>query len=318
MESSALPAAERTVRPPGPFCRRLLITEPGVVEIVAERLPAIGPNEVYARSVITGISHGTEIAWLRAQAAALRRNWDAERRIYTDVPGRDFPVAPGYETVARVSKVGADITAIRVGDLVCLDRPHADGHIVTAATATSGLLPAGVQAETAVFFTLVRVALGAVHDAALALGDAVAVVGLGTVGLLAAQMATLAGAQVIGIDRYPRRVMAAASLGIEAVAVNDHRATAAEVRRRTGQAGADAAIEASGSYTGLHEAIRSVRIGGRVATVASYHGDQHGLRLGEEYHRNRITLVSSMTVNGCPHPAHPAWTSSDSTAPPAS
>ena len=71
---------------------------------------------------------------------------------------------------------------------------------------------------------------------------------------------------------------------------------------------AEASIEASGSYTGLHEAIRCLRVGGRAATVASYHGEQPGLRLGEEYHRNRITLISSMTVNGCPQRGHPAWT----------
>jgi threonine dehydrogenase-like Zn-dependent dehydrogenase len=83
---------------------------------------------------------------------------------------------------------------------------------------------------------------------------------------------------------------------------------AAQVRELTGPAGADAAIEASGSYLGLHEAICCLRVGGRVATVASYHGDQPGLRLGEEYHRNRITLISSMTVNGCAQRQHPLWT----------
>lgn len=83
---------------------------------------------------------------------------------------------------------------------------------------------------------------------------------------------------------------------------------AATVREMAGPAGADAAIEASGSYHGLHEAIRCLRVGGRVATIASYHGDQLGLRLGEEYHRNRITVISSMTINGCDQRTHPLWT----------
>lgn len=68
------------------------------------------------------------------------------------------------------------------------------------------------------------------------------------------------------------------------------------------------AIEASGSYAGLHEAIRCLRVGGRVSTVTSNQGEQPGLRLGEEYHRNRITLISSMTINGCPQRGHPLWT----------
>lgn len=157
------------------------------------------------------------------------------------------------------------------------------------------------------FFTLARVALGGVHDAAISLGDRVVVVGLGTVGLLAAQMARRAGARVIGVDRFPLRTAAAEDLGITAILATPGADVAATVRDLAGAAGTDAAIEASGSYTGLHEAIRCLRVGGRVATVASYHGQQPGLRLGEEYHRNRITLVSSMTVNGCPQRQYPAW-----------
>lgn len=291
----------------GPACRRLLITRPGRVEVIAERLPPPGPTEVYVRTVLSGISHGTELAWLRGKAAALHRTWDPEQRMYRNGAGRDFPVAPGYETVARIAQLGDQVTGLRAGDLVCLDRPHADGHIIDAATATAGLLPDGVDPERAVFFVLARVALGAVHDAALSIGDTAVIVGLGTVGLLAAQQAQLAGANAIGVDRYPSRLAAAEHLGIDAIDAEADTDVAAEVRRRTGPVGADAAIEASGSYTGLHDAIRCLRVGGRVATVASYHGDQPGLRLGEEYHRNRITLISSMTVNGCPQRNHPAW-----------
>lgn len=292
----------------GPSCRRLLITAPGVVELVEEHLPPMGEYDVYARSVVSGISHGTEIAWLRGHATALHRTWDTERRFYSTGPGWDFPVAPGYETIARVAQAGASVTAIRIGDLIALDRPHADGHLIDQTTAVAGLLPEGLDAEQAVFFVLARVALGGVHDAALSLGERVVIFGLGTVGLLAAQQARIAGTQVVGVDQYVLRVAAAEALGIPTVLGTDGTDVAAQVRALIGPTGADAAIEASGSYTGLHEAIRCLRIGGRVATVASYHGAQPGLRLGEEYHRNRITLISSMTINGCPQRGHPSWT----------
>lgn len=291
----------------GVLCQRLMFTAPGRVELIAERLSEPGTGEVCARTLVSGISHGTEMAWLRGEAAALHRTWDSERRIYLDGQGRDFPVAPGYETVAKVVDVGSDVTGIAVGDLVYLDRPHADGHIIDAPTAHSGLIPAGAPAERAVFWPLARVALGGVHDAGVQLGETVVVIGLGTVGLLAVQLAKLAGAtKVIGVDHYPLRLQAADTFGADVVdaAVDD---IADRVRRMAGPAGADAVIEASGSYRGLHQAIRCCRVGGRVATVASYHGEQPGLRLGEEYHRNRISLISSMTVNGCPHRRYPAW-----------
>ncbi|WP_207386947.1 zinc-binding dehydrogenase [Frankia sp. Cppng1_Ct_nod] len=292
----------------GPPCRRLMITAPGVVELIEQRLPPLGEHDVYARTVLSGISHGTEIAWLKGSAAALHRTWDANRRFYLDGPGRDFPVAPGYESIGTVTQVGTAVTGVQVGDLIAIDAPHADGHLLTETAATAGLLPAGVSPEQTIFFILARVALGGVHDTALSVGETVAIVGLGTVGLLAAQLARLAGARVIGVDRFPRRLAAAEAFGVTTVLATSDTDVAAEIREVTGPAGADAAIEASGSYTGLHEAIRCLRIGGRVATVASYHGDQPGLRLGEEYHRNRITLISSMTINGCAQRQHPLWT----------
>lgn len=292
----------------GPPCRRLLITGPGTVELIEQRLPAVGEHDVYVRTVVSGISHGTEMAWLRGSAAALHRTWDAGRRIYLDGPGRDFPVAPGYESIGRVIQAGPAVTAVTAGDLIAVDGPHADGHLLTETTAAAGLLRAGNDPEQAVFFILARVALGGVHDAALALGETVVIMGLGTVGLLAAQQARHAGATVIGVDRFPLRVQAAEALGVSAILAARDTDVAARVREQAGSAGADAAIEASGSYAGLHEAIRCLRSGGRVATVASYHGDQPGLRLGEEYHRNRITLISSMTVSGCAQRTHPLWT----------
>lgn len=292
----------------GPPCRRLLITAPGTIELIEQSLPALTAHDVYARTIVSGISHGTEIAWLRGNAAAQHRTWDADRRFYLDGPGRDFPVAPGYESIGRITQTGTAVTRVHVGDLIAIDSPHADGHVLTETTAAAGLLPDGTDPEQAVFFILARVALGGVHDAALVLGETVVIVGLGTVGLLAIQQARHAGARVIGMDRFPLRVEAAQSLGAQAILVADDTDVAAQVRELTGPAGADAAIEASGSYRGLHEAIRCLRVGGRVATVASYHGDQPGLRLGEEYHRNRITLISSMTINGCAQRQHPLWT----------
>lgn len=278
------------------------------MELIEQQLPPVGEHDVYIRTIVSGISHGTEMAWLRGSAAALNRTWDAGRRIYLEGPGRDFPVAPGYESIGRVIHAGSAVTAVTAGDLIAVDGPHADGHLLTETTAAAGLLPVGTDPEQAVFFILARVALGGVHDAALALGETAVIMGLGTVGLLAAQQARHAGAAVIGVDRYPLRVQAAESLGVPAILATGHTDVAAQVREQAGPGGADAAIEASGSYAGLHEAIRCLRVGGRVATVASYHGDQPGLRLGEEYHRNRITLISSMTVNGCAQRTYPLWT----------
>ena len=47
--------------------RGLMITAPGEVTITAEPVPRPGADQVLARSVVTGISHGTELTWYRAR-----------------------------------------------------------------------------------------------------------------------------------------------------------------------------------------------------------------------------------------------------------
>ena len=63
------------------------------------------------------------------------------------------------------------------------------------------------------------------------------------------------------------------------------------------------AIETSGTTAGLHDAIAAAGLGGRVVTVGFYQGGAPELRLGEEWHHNRLDMVSSMGAWGAPHRA---------------
>ena len=45
----------------------------------------------------------------------------------------------------------------------------------------------------------------------------------------------------------------------------------------------------------------------RVVAVGFYQGGAGALRLGEEWHHNRLDMVSSMGAWGAPHRAYPAW-----------
>lgn len=71
--------------------------------------------------------------------------------------------------------------------------------------------------EFAAFVTLGAIALHGFRLAEAQIGERVAVVGLGLVGLLAGQIAAAAGCQPFGIDLDPQRVALAASLGLQAV-----------------------------------------------------------------------------------------------------
>jgi threonine dehydrogenase-like Zn-dependent dehydrogenase len=109
----------------------------------------------------------------------------------------------------------------------------------------------------------------------------------------------------VAVDALAPRLDAARAYG--AVAALDAAAPAApELRRLTGGRGADVAIEISGSYRALHEAIRSVAVGGRVVAAGFYQGEGVGLRLGDEFHHNQVQVVASQ-IGGVPPALAGRW-----------
>lgn len=282
--------------------REVLFTAPDVVEVrSAEDVPP-GRGEVKVKTLLSGISHGTELNLLRGTAPGFHRRWNSLDRIFEDAtPHKRYPVAPGYESVAVVVSLGLGVHGISLGSLVWLDRPHKTGHVIPAAEARAGLLSPSMTPERGIFCALARVALGAVHDAAIKVGDRVAVVGLGAIGLLCVQLARMNGAlDVFALDRAPRRLKMAERFGAIPVEISHQRSGRSH-------SGADVVLETSGQYRGLQLAIACCAVGGSVVTVSSYQGTGRDLNLGEEYQRNRIALLSSMTVNGAPHRCHPHW-----------
>jgi len=66
------------------------------------------------------------------------------------------------------------------------------------------------------------------------------------------------------------------------------------------------AIELSGSDRALHEATRCVVVDGTVVASGFYQGGATHLRLGEEFHHNRVRIVASQ-ISGTPLALGPRW-----------
>jgi threonine dehydrogenase-like Zn-dependent dehydrogenase len=274
------------------------------------------PGEVRLRSVLSGVSHGTEMNLYRGASPFDSRTFDPELRAFVPADGApdDDPRTVGYEMVSRVVEVGPGVEHVGCDDLVHTGTPHQDRTIVSLAELKRfgyplAVLPAGADPRPALFVSLGSVALQAIHDARIKVGDTVAVSGLGAIGLLVVQLAVRNGAErVIALDPAPARRELAASFGAtDVLDPTGQAAVGALVKRVNGGRGVDTAIETAGVAAALHGAIGSVTVGGRIVSVGYYQGDAVGLRLGEEWHHNRPTMVSSMGVWGCPHRDHPAW-----------
>lgn len=130
-------------------------------------------------------------------------------------------------------------------------------------------LPAGVSPEEGAFATIGAIAMQALRQAGVALGETVAVIGLGLLGQIAVQLLHAAGCRVIGIDIDERRIERARSFGILAGFHPDADDVAGQVRRLTGGVGADATLITAGGKSNrpVELAAEIARDRGRVVDV---------------------------------------------------
>ena len=298
--------------------QEMLLTAPRTLALSSYAEAPLAPREVRAEAVLSALSHGTELSLYRGTSAFGEKRFDPELRLFVPDPVQDaYPMTLGYEWLGRVSEVGVEVGEFQVGDLVHLPLPHRETHTFAVDARVGqgvlGHLPNGLQPEQAVLLETTGIALQAVHDARVKVGDRVLVFGLGALGLLAVQLARLAGAAWVGaVDPLAVRRELAVQLGADltldpaAVDVGLEVKTTDDLKSVNGR-GADVAIEFSGNYAALHQAMRSVRPAGVVVAAGFYQGGGSALRLGEEWHHNRLTMVSSMRGWGNPHRDYPAW-----------
>src|SRR5215208_7562786 len=284
----------------------LLLIEPRSIAVHPYGEKPLAASEVRAEAIVSGLSHGTELALFRGVSPFDGKRFDTDLRVFVDDTARAaYPMGLGYEWVGAVTETGAEVQAPRVGDLVHLALPHRETHTFSVDDDRKPLtpLPADLDPERGALLSSATIALQAIHDARVKVGDTVAVFGLGAFGLLAVQLARLSGVGwIAGVDPIAGRRELALRLGADVVFDPSAADAGREVKLAAGQGGVDTAIEFSGRYSALHDALRSARLAGTVVAAGFYVGGASGeLRLGEEWHHNRLTLVSSMSGWGAPH-----------------
>jgi predicted dehydrogenase/threonine dehydrogenase-like Zn-dependent dehydrogenase len=131
----------------------------------------------------------------------------------------DQPMTLGYSSAGTIVALGKNMQGFKVGQRVACAGAgyavHAEYNIVPRNLITP--LPKNVDFESAAFTTLGAIAMQGFRLAEPQLGENVAIIGLGLLGLLTIQLAAAAGCNVLGIDLDPKRIKLASSLGFEAV-----------------------------------------------------------------------------------------------------
>ncbi|MCJ7696229.1 MAG: bi-domain-containing oxidoreductase [Anaerolineaceae bacterium] len=131
----------------------------------------------------------------------------------------DQPMALGYSSSGTIVEVGSELQGFKVGDRVACAGGGYAVHAEYVAVPQNLLvkLPDDVDFESAAFATIGAVALQGFRLASPQVGEHIAIIGLGLLGLLSVAIAQAAGCSVLGIDLDPNRIELARQMGATAV-----------------------------------------------------------------------------------------------------
>lgn len=282
-------------------------TAPRRVDLQEYTDRALSATEVRVRTLFSGISAGTELTAYRGSNPYLAKRWVEDGRLFVpDAASLEYPVEGwGYEEVGEVVELGAEVQSVRVGDVVWGTWGHRSTAVLSEKAAATCTLPSDVDPAIGAFAHIGAIALNAVLDAGIHVGESVAVFGQGTPGLIVGQLSRLNGGTVLAVDAIEARLELARRLG----AAHTFNALASpspahQIKALTGGRGADVSIEISGSYGALHEAIRATAWSSRVVAAGFFQGTGLALALGEEFHHNRINVVGSQISGVSPALSH--------------
>jgi predicted dehydrogenase/threonine dehydrogenase-like Zn-dependent dehydrogenase len=131
----------------------------------------------------------------------------------------DQPMPLGYSSAGTIVALGEGFAGFQAGQRVaCAGGGYAvHAEYVCVPRNLLAPLPDAVDFEAAAFTTLGAIAMHGFRQAGTQVGERVAVIGLGLLGLLTVGIANAAGCAVFGVDLDPRRVALATNLGAQAV-----------------------------------------------------------------------------------------------------
>lgn len=236
-------------------------------------VPTAGAGEALVETQVSGISRGTEALIHRGEVPAEVTGLMSAPFQLGELP---HPVSHGYLNVGVVRQGPPGLEGRTVFTLA----GHRD-HVVVPVHDCHPV-PEDCPAERALLAGAAEASLNALWESRATIGDRVAVVGGGLIGLSTALLAAripLQRLEVVDVD--PQRRELAASLGLRAVAPG----AAAKDN--------DVVLHSSADAEGLGEALRITGDDGTVVEQSWYGEKAPEVPLGGDFHARRLRLVAT-------------------------
>ncbi|HEV2708268.1 MAG TPA: bi-domain-containing oxidoreductase [Pyrinomonadaceae bacterium] len=260
----------------------------GLKEIVVDEVPdpVVAPHHVLVRPLYSLISSGTETASIHTDSllkevadnpSHLQKIWNVMKqagpaRTVSEVLAKFSEYAVlGYSGAGVVVEKHESVTDLEIGARVAYGgEGTGHGETILVGRNLAARVPAGVPFEHACFATLGSIAMNAVRNSGVGLGETVVVIGLGLVGQLTAQLVRLQGGVVMATDLRSDRVELAQRLGADH-AVAGGASLKEAVSALTGGRGADCVVIAAAAKSSApcQLALDLCRERGRIVVVGA-------------------------------------------------
>lgn len=263
--------------------KKILYTQPRVVELVTDETGDPGPNQVRVRTVISCLSSGTEKANLIGGAN-------------TNPTGKDtgFPKISGYSSAGIVDKVGEGVTHVKEGDRVAMRWSHHRGIQIINADFVYKMAD-NVSFEDAAFTHIASFPLAALRKCRTEIGESAIVMGMGVLGLMGIRMLKAAGAApILAVDPDPKKREKALAVGAD-YALDPYAADFAETAKKLTNGGAKVGIEVTGLGAGLDGILDCMARYGRVALLGCTRNKDFTIDYYMKVHCPGITLIGAHT-----------------------
>jgi L-iditol 2-dehydrogenase len=263
-------------------------------------VPVPGPDDVLVRVMSCGICP-SDVRFYQG--------------IFRSAPA--YPVVAGHEWVGEVVALGSNINHVELEQKVaadfhvpcnhcyycrrgfpnyCENLVRRQGGFAQYALANGKsvyLLPDGVNYQAASFCEPLACCLNGIETLKLKIGDIVAVLGCGPIGLLHIQLALVQGASLIGIDLLPERLELASQFGAQKTLQAGDRSMVKEVKQLTDGRGVDGVIVTVGDPGMMRLAVGMTAPTGVVNAFAGFYPDGKTSFDFNLVHYKQVTITGS-------------------------
>ena len=256
----------------------------GKTELAELPSPTVKPGQLLIKTTRSLVSLGTERMLVEFGKASLiqkaRQQPDKVKMVLDKIKTEGLmptvetvfnkleqPLPLGYCNVGKVIEVGSGVTDFKVGDRVASNGQHAE--FVSIPQNLAAHIPDDISDDEAAFTVIGSIGLQGIRLINPTMGETIVVIGLGLIGLLAAEMLVANGCKVIGYDIDDCKVEIAKNKGIITFNPLKGNDPVKFVNNETNNIGADAVLITASAKSNeiISQAAQMSRRRGRIVLV---------------------------------------------------